>query len=154
MPDIVVHSMAGHPEWITPCADWWHRQWGKHMGYSLAGSGEAIEGLTVPGGRQAALIALVDGIPAGSVFLVERDLETHSHLSPWLAGLLVLPQFRHLGIGKMLTAAIVAQAATLGYETIYLYSSIGDFYRPLGWSTREELELHGVTHEIMAYALG
>jgi GNAT superfamily N-acetyltransferase len=153
MPEIVVRSMDAHPAWIEPAAAWWHRQWGEGMGYSLAGARVAIEELTVPGGRQAALVALVDGIPAGSVFLVEKDLDTHTHLSPWLAGLFVLPQFRRMGLGRLLTAAVVEQAATLLYTSIYLYTSTGDFYRRQGWAKCNEVLVHDVAHEIMTYAL-
>ena len=49
MADITVQSMAGgHPEWIEACTVWWHRQWGKNMGYSLDGARMAIDGLTSP----------------------------------------------------------------------------------------------------------
>lgn len=153
MAEIAVHSMEGHPEWIAPCTTWWHRQWGEGMGYSRDGAHRAIEALTVPGRGQAALIALVDGAPAGSVFLVDKDLETHTHLRPWLAGLFVLPEFRQLGIGKQLTTAATAQGTKLGYRSVYLYTTIGDFYRRQGWTTREEVIVHGVAHEIMVYAL-
>lgn len=153
MPDITIHSMAGHPEWIEPCTAWWHAQWGQHMGYSLAGAEAAITALTLPNSGQAALVALVDGIPAGSVFLVDRDLETHTHLTPWLAGLFVLPAFRRMGIGEALVSALIAQAAISGCERLYLYTSIGEFYRRRGWTRQEVITLHGVDHEIMTYAL-
>lgn len=153
MPEIIVQSMAGHPEWIEPCAAWWHRQWGEGMGYSLDGARAAIESLTKPEGRQEALMALVDGVPAASVFLVDSDLESHAHLAPWLAGLLVLPEFRRVGVGERLVAATVARGTTLGYESLYLYTSTRDFYRRRGWTTYEEIVLHDVPHEIMMYTL-
>ena len=91
---ITVHAMAGRPEWIATSAVWWRQQWGADMGFSPEGAVEAITALTVPGSGQAALIGVVDGQPAGSVFLVDSDLDTHTHLKPWLAGLFVLPKFR------------------------------------------------------------
>ena len=153
MPEIVVQSMEGHPEWLEPVATWWHRQWGEGMGYSLHNARLAIEQLTTPGGRQAALTVVVDGVPAGSVFLVQRDLETHTHLSPWLAGLFVLPKFRRMGLGRLLTTAVVEQATALACGSIYLYTSIGDFYRRQGWATCEEVLVHNVVHEVMTRAL-
>ena len=77
-----VHSMAGRPDWIAASAVWWHRQWGAGMGFSPEGAVSAITALTAPGSGQAALIGLVDGQPAGSVFLVDNDLDTHTHLKP------------------------------------------------------------------------
>lgn len=142
--------MAEHPEWIATCANWWHRQWGADMGFSPEGAIAAVTALTVPGGGQAALIGLVDSQPAGSVFLVDADLESHTHLKPWLAGLLVLPQFRRLGLGEQLIAALVAEAQNLGHERLYLYTPGSDFYRKRGWQTVEALMPHGVPHEVMA----
>src|SRR5687767_8367779 len=139
MPELIVRSMSGHPEWIEASAAWWHDQWGEGMGYTLDGARTAIEELTVPGGGQAALVALVDGVPAGSAFLVQKDLETHTRLSPWLAGLLVLPQFRWMGLGRLLTAAVVEEAATLGHASVYLYTATPDFYRPQGWATCDQV---------------
>jgi GNAT superfamily N-acetyltransferase len=153
MPEIVVRSMHGHPAWIEVSAAWWHRQWGEHMGYSLDEARVAIEDLTMPGGGQAALVALVDGVPAGSAFLVQKDLETHTHLSPWLAGLFVLPQFRRIGLGKLLTAAVVEEGATLGHASIYLYTSTPDFYAPQGWITCDKVLVHDVAHEVMTVRL-
>lgn len=145
-----VHSMAGHPDWIAASAGWWHPQWGAGMGFSLEGAVEAITALTVPGSGQAALIGLVDGQPAGSVFLVDRDLDTHTHLKPWLAGLFVLPEFRRHGLGEQLVTTLLAEAHTLGYEQLHLYTATPDFYRKRGWQTVESLVLHGVPHEVMA----
>lgn len=149
---IAVHSMAGHPEWIAASAIWWHRQWGAAMGYSPEGAVEAITALTAPGSGQAALIGLADGQPAGSVFLVESDLDTHTHLKPWLAGLLVLPEFRRHGLGEQLIAALVAEARALGHDRLYLYTAISDFYRKRGWQTVETLVLHGTPHDVMTPA--
>lgn len=154
MAAITIHSMAGHPEWIAPCAAWWHRQWGDGMGFSADEAPAAIAALTAPGGRQAALIGLVDDVPAGSVFLVKSDLDTHNHLTPWLAGLFVLPQLRRLGLGQRLVTATIAEAANLGYERLYLYTAMSEFYRRQGWRTSEAVLLHGVPHEVMAFAPG
>jgi predicted N-acetyltransferase YhbS len=149
MPEILVRSMEGHPEWIEASAAWWHRQWGEAMGYSLDGARIAIEELTMPGAGQAALVALLDGVPAGSAFLVRKDLESHTHLTPWLAGLLVLSKFRRMGLGRLLTAAVVEQAATLGHTFVYLYTSTTDFYRRQGWVTCDKVRVHDVAHEVM-----
>ena len=144
--------MSARPEYIEICAAWWHRQWGAQMGFSLEGAVSAIESLTVSNDRQAALIGMIDGKPAGSVFLVNEDLESHRHLQPWLAGLLVQPAFRGLGLGHRLANALTAEAARLGHQRIYLYTSVGDFYRAIGWHSVEAVFVHGVPHEIMSIA--
>ena len=152
MPQVSVHSMAGHAEWVEVCAAWWHAQWGEWMGYTPESARDAITALTLPG-KQAALIALLDGIPAGSVFLIDNDLESRPELTPWLAGLFVLPEARRQGVGEALVSAVLAHATSIGYETVFLYSAIGGFYRRLGWESRETLILHELEHEIMSYSL-
>ena len=151
---IGVRSMAGHPEWIAACAAWWHPQWGAGMGYSPEGAIDAIAALTVPDGRQAALIGFADGEPAGSVFLVHSDLDTHAHLTPWLAGLFVLPRFRGRGLGEQLIDAVVEQARILGHGRLYLYTASSAYYRIRGWRAVEALVLHGVPHDVMTRATG
>ena len=96
---------------------------------------------------------MLDGIPAGSVFLIDNDLESRPELTPWLAGLFVLPEARRQGIGEALVSAVLAHATSIGYETVFLHSAIGDFYRRLGWESRETLILHELEHEIMSYSL-
>jgi GNAT superfamily N-acetyltransferase len=74
-------------------------------------------------------------------------------MSPWLAGLFVLPRFRQMGLGRLLTAAVVEQATALGYASIHPYTTIGDFYRRQGWATCEEVIVQRVVHEVMTRAL-
>jgi GNAT superfamily N-acetyltransferase len=150
---IAVHSMAGRPDWIAASAVWWHQQWGAAMGFTPEGAIAAIEALTISGRRQAALIGVVDDQPAGSVFLVDTDLETHTHLTPWLAGLFVLPEFRRLGLGEQLLTALVTEARALGHDCLYLYTAIPDFYRRRGWRTTETLTLHNAQHHVMTMKL-
>ena len=150
MARIAVRSMHGHPEWIAPCALWWHAQWGQDMGYSIPGAVAAIEGLTAPRAGQAALVALVDGAPAGSVFLIDKDLPSHAHLAPWLAGLFVLPEYRRMGVAQRLVSALMARAAAAGHASVYLYTAIPQYYRQRGWVTCDTIVLAGSPYEVMS----
>ena len=77
-------------------------------------------------------LALVDGIPAGTVNLIENDDSTRTHLRPWLAALVVVPEFRHRGVGSTLVRALKADAARLGLTALYLGTDIPIFYERLG----------------------
>ena len=75
-----VYSMAGHPEWIAASAVWSAPAMGRrHAAFRPRAPSKPVIALTVPGGGQAALIGLVDGQPAGSVFLVGRDARYPAH---------------------------------------------------------------------------
>jgi GNAT superfamily N-acetyltransferase len=49
-----------------------------------------------------ALIALCDGVFAGTATLRHDSITTHPHLEPWLAGFYVRPELRGCGIGRKL----------------------------------------------------
>jgi N-acetylglutamate synthase-like GNAT family acetyltransferase len=62
-------------------------------------------------------------------------------LSPWLAAVYVVPEYRHPGIGAALVNAIVAKATALGVGALYL-STVGReaFYARLGWQVVDRRE--------------
>lgn len=154
MVEISVHSMADRPDWTRAVARWWYAQWGEALGYTPESGIAAIEGLSAPEGRQAALVALVDDVPAGSVFLIDHELETHGHLKPWLAGLYVLPEFRRMGVGAALIAAARDRAAYFGYDELHLYTATPDYYRKHHWRPLEQLLINETLHTVMAFELG
>ena len=94
------------------------------------------------------LVALTGDTLAGSVTLVEHDMDTHRDLSPWLAGLLVHPDYRRRGVGSALTIAATEKAWALGILMLYLYTrSAPGLYERLGWTavTTEHYEGRNVT---------
>src|SRR5262245_8378622 len=58
------------------------------------------------------LVAKADGEPVGTCLLVESEIEPNHDVSPWLAGLFVVPEYRRKGAGAALVRAIEDQAPT------------------------------------------
>jgi len=83
------------------------------------------------------LLALVDGHPAGTVNLIENDDSERRHLRPWLAALVVSPEFRRSGVGAALVRSCRNHAARLGIAELYLGTDIPEFYRRLGAAVAE-----------------
>lgn len=79
------------------------------------------------------LVAFVDGQLAGTVSLIENDLEERKDLSPWLAGLLVFSEFRGSGVGTALARELIRCARAIGFERLYLYTDKPEFYERLDW---------------------
>ncbi|MCP5781392.1 GNAT family N-acetyltransferase, partial [Klebsiella pneumoniae] len=77
---------------------------------------DAFMELLAPGSRQKAFVALVSGFPSGLVLLIDNDLDSHAHLTPWLASLYVDPAFRNKGVGKQLIAAAENAARDQGHS--------------------------------------
>ena len=90
----------------------------------------------------------------GSAMLLDRDMESRPHLTPWLAGVFVKPLFRGKNIGEALIKRIEDEARSLGISVLYLYSLNNEgFYRLLGWETVERCVYLGVPVTVMSKKL-
>jgi len=131
-----IESLANHPTLAKIIGQWHWDEWG-HA--DPEGSAETwISGIasrnnidTIP----MTHVALSDaGELLGSVCLVDCDMDTHSELSPWLAGLYVQPSSRGSGIGSALTVQAYESALALGVDRLFLYTSKAkDLYLALDW---------------------
>ena len=92
-----------------------------------------------------ALVAKVDGEPIGTCLLVGSEIEPNHDVSPWLAGLFVVPERRRKGAGATLVRAIEDQARQRGFSRLYLYTTdaVG-FYARLGWSVLDRTHWKGL----------
>jgi GNAT superfamily N-acetyltransferase len=65
-----------------------------------------------------ALVAKVDGEPIGTCLLVESEIEPNHDVSPWLAGLFIVPEHRRKGAGAELVRAVEDQARQRGFSRL------------------------------------
>jgi len=97
-----------------------------------------------------ALIAKLDEEPIGTCLLVESEIEPNHDVSPWLAGLFVVPGHRRRGAGALLVHAIEDQARARGVSRLYLYTSAAvDFYARLGWAVLDRTNWKGFDSAFM-----
>jgi GNAT superfamily N-acetyltransferase len=109
-----------------------------------------MEGL----GYETALLAEVDGQPAGSCLFVREEIDPKHDLTPWLAALYVAPEFRKLGIASALVRAIEQHARSVGCGELYLYTITAEpLYAKLGWTARDRFESNGEAFVLMAREL-
>jgi predicted N-acetyltransferase YhbS len=98
-----------------------------------------------------ALIAKVGDKPVGTCLLVESEIEPKHDVSPWLAGLFVVPEHRRMGTGAALVQAIEDQARQRGFPRVYLYTTAAAaFYARLGWATLDRTQWKGFQTTFMA----
>lgn len=113
-----------------------------------------LRSLLTDGVADTALVARVDGVPVGSVLLVQHELEPAHDLTPWLAGLVVADRYRRQGVGMALVRALERLAAARDVGTLYLYTwEARAFYAALGWETVETFEQDGETTMLMSRGL-
>ena len=98
-----------------------------------------------------ALVAKLGEEPIGTCLLVESEIEPNHDVSPWLAGLFVVPEHRRRGAGAVLVHAVEDQARRRGVPRLYLYTTAAaGFYAGLGWAVLERTNWKGFDTAFMA----
>jgi GNAT superfamily N-acetyltransferase len=145
MEDVEYAWLADRPQLVPRLAALHHAEWAWiDPEWTLEEAQSNLEVHTAGTAVPTTLVALVDGALAGSVSLLANDHSRIRKWSPWLASLLVLPEFRGRGIGAALVRQAVAIAARFGIERLYLYTDdAAPFYARLGWTLVERLDIDG-----------
>ncbi|MCF4127853.1 GNAT family N-acetyltransferase [Methylobacterium sp. SyP6R] len=149
MPHAIVTNTE-RPDLMPVTARWRWEAFAQGQGRSLAEVTAAeSEGAAGPGPMPRTFVLLVDDEPVGMASLAAHDLDTRPDLTPWLAGVFVVPHARGRGHAARLVAAVEAYAASLGVATLWLYTRTAEgIYARIGWRTVET-----VAHRDKMYAL-
>ena len=90
--------------------------------------------LAPPPGPTETFVLFDQGQPVATVGVVRSDLDARPDLSPWLAGLFVLPGFRRRGHAAVLVRRAEAFARAASVPVLWLYTLRAEpFYARLGW---------------------
>jgi GNAT superfamily N-acetyltransferase len=139
-----VELLADNPEALPILKEWFEREWAPY--YGPEGPGDAHKDLHDSCNRDElpiALVAISDGEVCGTAALKVESVSTHKHLTPWLAALLVLPEFRRIGFAERLIAAVEDKAKQLGFRYVYVGTGEGSgtpesALRKRGWKFIEK----------------
>jgi GNAT superfamily N-acetyltransferase len=152
----VIEYLADRPEFLPVLAGWHHGEWGRlHPGDTAEKRAVRME--EHMGKRQipTTFLALADGKPVGSASLVDYDMEDREDLTPWLASVYVVPEYRRRGVGSALVKRVLEEARVLGVETLYLFTWDRErLYARLGWSVLERVIYKGENIVIMSKKIG
>ena len=152
---LCIAHLADHPEAIPVLRRWFEMEWAAY--YGPGGPGDAEQDLVAYSSRRklpVGLIAFYDDQLGGIAALKAHSISTHTHLGPWAAAGLVLPQFRGRGVGSRLLRALEEVAKGFGYSTIYCgtATAIGLLERN-GWQFMERVRYDGEDVSIYQKAL-
>jgi predicted N-acetyltransferase YhbS len=137
---ITITHLYRHPEHVRRVARWIYDEfWTDKPDASPQWLEERLREATTDSEIPMSWLAVVDNEPAGTVNLIECDNDQRPDLSPWLAALLVLPEYRKRGIGSKLVDECVAGARRLGVKRLYLGTDIPEYYERLGWHIHERV---------------
>lgn len=93
----------------------------------------------------------INGVLAGIASVVAHDLPMCPTLGPWLANVLVLPQWRQRGIGSALVRHVMDYTCAR-VPALYLYTfDQVDLYQHLGWDIVQQAQYVGRPITIMRY---
>jgi len=149
--DLRIAYLDEHIDAIPSLARWHHAEWfAVTPNLSVA---DRIAGFTARARRGSiptGFVGLIDNRVVGMACLVECDIQSHCHLTPWLATVLVSPEHRRQGIGSALCVRATEEARRLGVSNLYLFTfDKQSLYRRLDWSALEDGSYAGRAGTIM-----
>jgi GNAT superfamily N-acetyltransferase len=138
-----VVSTSDRPDLVPTVAHWlWDAFWNSD-GYSLEHTLAAVRESVTARPMPRTLILLANGEPVGTASLAAHDLDERPDLTPWLAGVFVVPHARGRGHAGRLISAVEKEARTASIPTLWLYTNTAErIYARAGWQTVETVQ-HG-----------
>ena len=141
----IIGYLADHPEALPVLEHLFHTEWPGY--YGAGGPGNALQDLLAYSNRDqlpVGLVAFVDSEPCGVVALKSESITSHKHLSPWVGGGMVAPQYRCQGIGTHMASALENVARNLGFKIIYSGTSTANSLLVReGWRFMELVQYNG-----------
>lgn len=92
----------------------------------------AFAGQAEPGRVLKSCVALDGDTPLGCVHLIDQDDSSLPDLHPWLAAMVVVPEWRGRGVGSALVRALLNDARAMGFQRVWLGTDGPGFYEKLG----------------------
>lgn len=146
---ITTGLLIDYPEALTPLVDLFETQWADWYNAQGASARADLSERARRNGLPLGLVALVDGEVAGTCALTASSGGLVTERSPWLGGLVVLPQYRRRGAGRALLDRARSEARRLGYGRLHaLTESATALFEQAGWSRQEAVQINGVPHAI------
>jgi len=127
-----IDHLCHHPEQVPRVAGWIHDAFWTRSGKDVEFVRNLLLQADDPERIPLSFLAQFDGAPAGTVQLIACDSRARPDLTPWLAALFVVPEYRGKGIGAALVSRLITEAIRLGCGEMFLETDIPEFYGRLG----------------------
>jgi GNAT superfamily N-acetyltransferase len=136
--------IADRPDLVPMVAQWLWDEWHLDAGDSLEAIHDAVAASVSPSGPPQTFVLLVDDQPVGTASLVAHDLDERPNLTPWLAGVLVIPEARGQGHVIHLIQAVEVACRSAGVGTVWLHTTDAERVSArAGWHTVEAIRRRG-----------
>lgn len=123
-------TLTDRPDLVPAVAAWLHADFDHPRGPTLAQREAFLRAQRAPDET----FVLFDGDdPVGTASLVAQDMSSRPELTPWLASVVVRPEFRGRGYSTALVRHVEARAAETA-DVLWLYTwTAAPLYAKLGW---------------------
>ena len=103
---------------------------------------DPVKHAAVAPGLPRTFILLVDDVPTGTAGLAEHDLDERPDLTPWLAGLYVVPDQRGRGLAGRPIRTVEQKCRIRGIPTAWLYTNTAKpIYDRAEWQAVELIDI-------------
>ncbi len=138
MTDLRVTTIRERPDLAPVVAGWLWAEWRKSHGHSLEEMQALVAKSVAAAGVPQAFVLLEDGLPVGTATLAASDLDERPDLTPWLAGVFVVPERRGQGHVRHLLHAFEGACRAASIPVAWLYTRTAErIYRRAGWESVE-----------------
>ena len=140
----LIVRIADRPDLVPIVAQWLWDKWWRHDGETLEATRNAVAASVSGSGPPQTFVLLVDGEPVGTASLVVHGLDERPDLTPWLAGLFIVPEARSHGHAMHLIRAVEDACRSAEIGTVWLYTANAErVYARVGWHSVETIEREG-----------
>jgi GNAT superfamily N-acetyltransferase len=136
--------IAERPNLVPIVAQWLWDEWRLDAGDSLEAIRDAVAASVSLSGPPQTFVLLVNNRPVGTASLVAHDLDERPNLTPWLAGVFVIPEARGRGHVIHLIQAVEVACRSAGVGTVWVHTTSAErVYARAGWHTVEAIQRRG-----------
>lgn len=136
--DSILTTIADRPELVGTVAAWLHAAFWQYDGYTLDDTNATVARSTSRCGPQQTWVLIDGGAPVATASLAHDDLHERPDLTPWLAGVYVVPEARGRGHARTVIGAVIDACRAAAIPTLWLYTNSAEgLYARLGWEVAD-----------------
>lgn len=144
MARLRVTTLRQRPDLLPSVAEWLWREWWQRDGCTLAQTEEIYAQCVAERGAPQTFVLLEDDLPVGTATMARKDLDERPDLTPWLAGVFVVPERRGRGYVYRLLAEFERACRAASVTVAWLYTGSAELvYVRAGWETVDVVERRG-----------